>query len=688
MSINKKMAVFVVALVTIPMIILLFASTFVLNEQIRRSEQSYLENALKIARNEMLKRKEEVIYATQMLGQNKMFKEALKTRNKAEIMQHLKDLNNVYEYIDIAAVIDAEQIPLVLVPEDMKWFAPWDINGLVAKAEVRQEAVASEEIILLDSFFDPESSEYNKYKVAIVDNQTNNKFLTKALMGVVVTPIYEYHKLKQNLLGFIVFADITNNDDYFPSYYSKSVKGSYLAISVDGIRTTSSIQTPKKTNYVGSRMPLAMESLEGYKYYYFGRINIDDEIHVFLDEPIVDSTGNVVAVLGVGIPEDRFSAILSINHKIIFFVTITCLCFMLIIGRYFSLRITNPIVMATKLAERLGRGEREIVVPDSLLKDKESETTTLLRTFQKMASDLKHTENERRLYFEKLKEEHARQQKLAQQLRILNDELETKVIARTQDLQQAIYALKKADQVKSQFLANMSHELRTPLNAIICCSEVLKDGIMGQLTEKQEKYITNILNSGTHLLQLINDILDISKIEAGKMKLNLSRFYIASVITQAFTIVKSIAYRKNIDVTINIEPSDFEVVADAYKIKQILYNLISNAVKFTSDFGKVEVNVYAREEFMQISVKDNGIGIKEEDQERVFLEFEQVDASYGRQYEGTGLGLPLTRKLVEMHGGEIHLKSKPDVGTEVFVTIPIDTEKFLNSTSTAVRGHI
>lgn len=661
MSINKKLTIFVVIIVTVPMLILFFISTFVMNEQVWNSEQSYLENALKIARNEMLRREDEMKNASNMVTEQPHFKQALKQTDQEALSTYLENYKKTYAFLDMVVILDANKRPVVSFPGDMKHQNTWDINGLVDKAQIHRAALNSEEILLINDYFYPNSKEYRQFQVELVNGSDNNsnKYLEKCAAGVVVTPVYS-DTLKHDLLGFIVVADLFNNDDYFPNYYSKSVKGSYLAISIDGIRITSNIQTPKKTNYVGSKIPLTMESLEGHNYYYFGRESIDNEIHVFLDEPLVDSNGTVIGVLGVGIPEDKFSAILSINHRLIIIVTISCLGIMLVLGRYFSRKITNPILEATRCAISLGSGEREFVFPEYLLKDEKSETTILLKSFQILALDLKHSEEECKVNLDKLQ--------------LMNGELETKVSARTQDLQQAIQALKKADHVKSQFLANMSHELRTPLSAIICCSEVLKDNLIGYLNEKQDKYVANILNSGTHLLQLINDILDISKVEAGKMKLNLATFYISEVVSQSFNIVKTLAYRKNIDVTIKIDPPDFKINADAKKLTQILYNLLSNAIKFTSDFGKVELEVYERGEFMLISVKDNGIGIKEEDQERVFREFEQVDSSYERHYEGTGLGLPLTHKLVQMHGGEIHLTSKIDVGTELIATIPINTE--------------
>ncbi len=678
MSINRKLTIFVVILVVVPMAIVFLVSRIVLNQQIRHSEQSYLENAHKIARNAMLDRKQEMSKAAQFVAHNPAFQKALRETDIRRINEWLQGLNKSYQYLDfIVLVNDTKQI-LAMLPRTMKYFEPWDMNGLIDRAREAKGPIVSEELFLLDDYFAADSAEYNKYKVWLVDREGNktNEYLHKGQTGIVVVPVFDQEQFGQ-LLGYLTVGDISNNDDFFPAYYSKSVKNSFLALSIDGIRIASNIKTPKKGNFLGSTIPLAMDSLEGYKYYYFGRVNFGDETHVFLDEPILDINGKVIGVLGVGIPEEKFSMILSTNNKMIFMVTVFCLIIMLILGRYLSNIITRPIIVATDFAQKLSAGERNSTIPESLLASGHSETTILLRTFQQLAQDLQQHEEERQDYLHQLEQEHLRQQRLAEQLREMNDELETKVSARTLDLQQAIQALKKADAIKSQFLANMSHELRTPLSSIICCSEVLKDRLMGELNEKQEKYLLNILNSGTHLLQLINDILDISKIEAGKMKLNLSNFYISQVLAQSYEIVKSLAYRKNIDLTIRCEPEDFLVNADSKKMVQILYNVLSNAIKFTPDFGRVEVKVHKRGEFAQISVKDNGIGIDEQDQDRVFLEFEQIDSSYERQYEGTGLGLPLTRKLVQMHGGEIYLTSKLDVGTEVIFTIPINTEKFL-----------
>jgi two-component system sensor histidine kinase/response regulator len=218
-------------------------------------------------------------------------------------------------------------------------------------------------------------------------------------------------------------------------------------------------------------------------------------------------------------------------------------------------------------------------------------------------------------------------------------------------------AAEEANLAKSQFLANMSHELRTPMNAILGFSEILQDQTFGELNKKQARYVENILTSGRHLLELINSILDLSKVEAGRMELDRCRLDAASALRGVESIVKPLAAKKRIELTTRIGASIPVISADEAKLKQILYNLLSNAIKFTPEQGQVTASVEWQDSWLQISVSDTGIGVRPEDQERIFREFEQVDSSYSRRQQGTGLGLALARKLAELHGGRLWVES-------------------------------
>jgi signal transduction histidine kinase len=230
--------------------------------------------------------------------------------------------------------------------------------------------------------------------------------------------------------------------------------------------------------------------------------------------------------------------------------------------------------------------------------------------------------------------------------------------------------LEVASQHKSEFLANMSHELRTPLNAIIGFSEVLSERMFGELNEKQEEYLKDIHASGTHLLSLINDILDLSKIEAGRMELELTDFDLPTALDNALMLVRERACRRNITLRTSVDQRLGDVRADARKIKQVVLNLLSNAIKFTPEGGRIEVAALPKDGFVEVSVSDTGIGIAPTDQEAVFEEFRQVGTAE-KKAEGTGLGLTLCRKFVELHGGSISVTSQLGVGSTFTFTLPL-----------------
>jgi len=684
MPIRKKMLLFVSIVVIVPMLFIFILSNSVLNDQIEKAAQEYLQNAFIIARNQMVSRLDEMQKLSNTTAKSSEFQEAIQEVNTIKLNKTISDINEVYDYLDFSMVFDGEK-KLITSKPNIESPKLSRLSTLIGEAERAHTTITSEELFNIEDLFPIGSASYNKFRVLVSDhgkNNNSNKYLTKCLAAVTISPVY--NKESNKPIGFLVFGDIVNNDAYFPQIYSKSVENSYLAISVDGIRISSNIQSHEKENYIGSSIPIPYSTLEGTRNAYFGNVNFEGEIHIFLDNSILNRDGNKVGVLGVGIPETKFSIIMNIQRGIIIFVSIFCLVIMIFIGIAVANHITEPIIKATELANQISKGNNEVVIDKRFLEGKNSETTILLKAFQKMAGDLKNSEVERLNYLGKLENKQAEMQMLSKQLVILNENLEGKVKLRTQDLREAIIVLKKAGEIKSLFLANMSHELRTPLSAIISCSEILKDKLFGTLNDKQSKYVSNILNSGHHLLMLINDVLDISKIEAGKMTLLLGVYSVSEVIMEGLSVVKSLAYRKNIHITINIVPTNFIIKVDANKLKQIFYNLLANAIKFTPENGKVIVEVCKNGNYMQLTVKDNGIGIKEEDQERIFNEFEQADSSYEREYEGTGLGLPLTKKLVEIHGGKIFLHSILGKGTEVIVTLPVNiNENTNNGTNTS-----
>ena len=230
--------------------------------------------------------------------------------------------------------------------------------------------------------------------------------------------------------------------------------------------------------------------------------------------------------------------------------------------------------------------------------------------------------------------------------------------------------IEAANQHKSEFLANMSHELRTPLNAIIGFSEVLQEKLFGELNEKQAEYTDDILTSGRHLLSLINEILDLSKVEAGRMELELATFDLPLAIDNARTFVRERATRHGIALDVAVDDRLGDFVGDERKIKQILLNLLSNAVKFTPEGGRIGIAARQADGTVEISVTDTGIGIAQEDQPRIFEEFRQVGTDYAHKVEGTGLGLTLAKKFVELHGGRIWVESEVGKGSMFTFTLP------------------
>ncbi|GAN32997.1 MAG: response regulator [Candidatus Brocadia sp. AMX2] len=355
------------------------------------------------------------------------------------------------------------------------------------------------------------------------------------------------------------------------------------------------------------------------------------------DYKVGELRGAISVIIPKEIAEQRFAA------NVVFFITASSVSILLLVAIIFLTtgKFMKPIERLTAAVATITKTGDLTTKVDILSKD---EVGQLGRAFNDMSTKLQST------YVT----------------------LEQRIAEKTAHLQQAVLALERANKMKSEFLANMSHELRTPLNAIIGFAEVLRDKISGDLNEEQMDFVNDIHSSGRHLLQMINDILDLSKIEAGKMELQYEAFLVSEAIEDVYTILKGLASKKHLELKTAVLTDVKSIEADRVKFKQILYNLLSNAIKFTPENGKITLEAGIVDDMLQVSVSDTGIGMKSEDQEKVFKEFWQADSSFARKYEGTGLGLALTKRIVEMHGGKIWFESEYGKGSIFYFALPLN----------------
>jgi signal transduction histidine kinase len=396
-----------------------------------------------------------------------------------------------------------------------------------------------------------------------------------------------------------------------------------------------------------------------------------------VERPIIRDSVRLGTIL-IELDEHTFKKKISDSAVIGVFILLLALGFSFLLADRFQIVITKPVAaMATTMQEVSNTKDYSKRVPSSGT----DEMDRLAVSFNEMLQEIELRDKE-------LLEHQYQLEQLAEELTCSN--------LRQLEISESNRRLEEISRTKSDFLANMSHELRTPLNSVVGFSEVLQDQMFGPINEKQQEYLKNILTSGKHLLSMINDILDLSKVESGKMELELSRFLIREAMGSSMMMLREKALKGGISLSMELAPmADLEIVADQRRLKQILYNLLSNAVKFTPAGGAVRLtarrvqgsmfevpgyeehneprtsNLEPDADFIEISVEDSGIGISEEDIPRLFQAFTQLESLYTKEYEGTGLGLALARHLVQLHGGVIWVKSRLGSGSSFSFTIPL-----------------
>jgi signal transduction histidine kinase/CheY-like chemotaxis protein len=341
----------------------------------------------------------------------------------------------------------------------------------------------------------------------------------------------------------------------------------------------------------------------------------------------------------------------------------------LLVASVFQRAVAEPIVHLADLAGIVSREKDYSVRATST--GNGDEPDILIRAFNEMLGQIQEREGALQEVHRDLEQ---RVQARTAQLAAANKELELKN-----------REVERATRLKSRFLASMSHELRTPLNAIVGFSDLLAEEVPGQLNPKQKRFVNHIKQGSAHLLQLINDILDLSKIEAGQLELHCEYFHVKDALPEVLSTIRPLAMAKNIRVEHALE-IDRPAYADRVRFKQILYNLLSNAVKFTPKDGRISIACAEDEDFVCISVTDTGIGIRAEDQAIVFEEFRQVEGGKDSTQEGTGLGLAITKRLVEQQGGNISLASEPGNGSRFSFTLPAGTKTNTSATTAATTA--
>lgn len=588
----------IVLFMLVPSLLITFVSARYLTRQFTSSRDQYLQATLAIALSEMEQRQLDIRRTAAIIAGEPGMREALRTGDTANLAAKIALFQQQFDKVDYIVLLDRDNRILARSSPNLRYREDGILSEISRMAQSERRAITTNETMPLTDLFVKGSPDYAKF-AALLERSMRGRSgpLPQALCEVTTVPVPSGPGGSGPSIGSLVLVGISNSDYYFPDYIASRATEGFLVLTVNGVRVaTKSTVGEDQSELIGTPAERLSGNYQGQDGHYGGRLVMDGVPYVFADQPLKNRKGRIVGYISFGLPESRFSGIVTDSRNLSLLLAVVCLfCF-------------APLVWLVSLRQRRQR-----------------------------------------------------------------EALELQVRLRTSELESTVRQLEEADQTKTRFLSNVSHELRTPLSVILNTCEFLKGGYGGPLTDKQLRCINDATECGNHLLSLINDLLDLTRLQAGRKQFRPMAMPLAELIQGCVLEMRSYRPKNDVALTWSLEPGDFCVYADPQLLRQILYNLLSNALKFTTP--GCHVTVRARQDkaagLALLTVEDDGIGIAPEDQERIFLEFEQLENPLTKMTAGTGLGLPIVKKLVELHGGHISVQSAPGKGTAFTFTLPL-----------------
>ncbi len=566
----------------------------------------------------------------------------IKEANATAFDSILTDLSENFADIDYFVITDAKGE--ILSSTSYNRGETWFLSNLVEALVQNKKPIFTTEIMPSQEVAKGSWEFQKKVEIGYYSNDSNNSqasVFNQGLLKMVLVPIYDSRK---NVVGCLSAGIVLNNNQKLPEEYTDRVPNTYLSIGVEGLRICSNISVDDFYYPTGSLQDETLVETIRSGQRFSGKIYPSGGPSLIVNDPIKNFEGKVVGNIGVGAPLFAFIEFNNSNVWMILMISLIIFVLAVALVSLISRIITKPIYQLQALSKAI----RENDLKPSNIKWQEKHTPIEIRELAESILQMaKELVNEKRL-------------------------LEYKVNERTQQLVATVGKLETAIKYKSQFLANMSHELRTPLNSIIGFAQLLQDKLYGGLNEEQEDYVATIIESSNHLLDLINDILDLVKLDQHIEKLLPAHLDLNKIFSDLSDLFRPQLRTKALTLHITAANDLPHPHWDAQKLKQILINVVSNAIKFTPQDGTITLSAVKVEDDIWITVKDSGIGIPAEMAEKVFLAFQQADSSYTKLYRGVGLGLSISKNLVELHQGKIWLEPNPDGGTIVSIRLPID----------------